>query len=206
MIFGKLLRRVRNWFFAGLVTLTPLVLTVYLLGVGFRWVDSLLGGFAARTLGRQIPGLGILASLALAVLTGLVASNLLGRRLIAWGEQALLQMPVFRGVYSALKQVVDAFAGQKRTAFQRVALIEYPRCGIWSIGFATGPGPAETRQKTGRALVNIFIATTPNPTSGFLIMVPQEDIIWLGMSVEEGMKLVISGGMIGGNGSLEEEI
>ncbi|MGE5554407.1 MAG: DUF502 domain-containing protein [Betaproteobacteria bacterium] len=199
MIFGRLLRRVRNWFFTGLVILAPLVLTVYLLGLGFRWFDALLGGLAARTLRRRIPGLGILASLILAVLTGLVASNLLGRRLIAWAEQALLRVPIFRGVYSTMKQVVDAFAGQKRTAFQHVVLVEYPRQGIWSVGFVTGPAPTEAEQQTGRDLVNVFIATTPNPTSGFLIMVPKDELLWLTMPVEDGMKLVISGGVIGGD-------
>ncbi len=198
MLFGKVLRRVRNWFFAGLVILAPLALSVYFLGLGFRWLDALLGGIAARTLGRQIPGLGLLASLVLAVLTGLIASNLLGRRLIAWAEQALLRVPIFRGVYATLKQVVDAFAGHKRTAFQNVVLVEYPRRGIWSIGFVTGPAPAEVQERAERELVNVFVATTPNPTSGFLILVPKDEVVYLAMPVEEGLKLVISGGVIGG--------
>lgn len=197
MLFSKVLRRIRNWFFGGLVILTPLVLTLYFLGVGFRWVDALLGGLAARTLGRRIPGLGLLASLTLAILTGLIASNLLGRRLIHWSEQALLRVPVFRGIYSTLKQVVDAFAGQKRTAFQQVVLVEYPRRGVWSVGFVTGPAPAEAQARLGRNLVNVLIATTPNPTSGFLILVPADELLWLNLPVEEGLKLVISGGVIG---------
>ncbi|MDI6869967.1 MAG: DUF502 domain-containing protein [Bacillota bacterium] len=204
MILGKALRRVRNWFFTGLVILAPLVLTVYFLGLGFRWLDALLGGLASRTLGRQIPGLGVLASLVLAVLTGLIASNLVGRRLIAWGEHTLLRVPIFRGVYSALKQVVDAFAGQKRTAFKQVVLVEYPRRGIWSVGFVTGEAPGEVRRRTGRDLVNVLITTTPNPTSGFLILVPREELLWLSMPVEDGLKLVISGGMIGCDASAGE--
>ncbi|HHW14520.1 MAG TPA: DUF502 domain-containing protein [Firmicutes bacterium] len=201
MLLRKTLRRVRNWFFTGLVILAPLVLSIYFLGLGFRWLDTLLGGFAARTLGRRIPGLGLLASLLLAVFTGLVASNLVGRRLIGWLETALLRVPIFRSVYSTMKQVVDAFAGQKRTAFQHVVLVEYPRLGIWSIGFVTGPAPAEVREVTGRDLVNVLIATTPNPTSGFFIMVPREELVWLRMPVEDGLKLVISGGLI----ALEEK-
>lgn len=197
MFFRNTLRRVRNWFFTGLIIITPLVLSIYFLDLGFRWLDALLGGLAARTLGRQIPGLGLLASVVLAVVTGLIASNLVGRRLIAWSERALLQVPIFRGVYSTLKQVVDAFAGQKRTAFQKVALVEYPRKGVWSIGFITGSARAEIRDRVGRDLVNVFIATTPNPTSGFLIMVPRREVVWLDLPVEEGMKLVISGGVIG---------
>lgn len=197
MLLRKTLRRVRNWFFTGLVILAPLVLSIYFLGLGFRWMDTLLGGLAARTLGRRVPGLGLLASLLLAVLTGLVASNLLGRRLIAWLETALLRVPIFRSVYSTLKQVVDAFAGQKRTAFQQVVLVEYPRQGIWSIGFVTGPAPEEAQEAVGRDLVNVLITTTPNPTSGFFIMVPREEIVWLRMPVEDGLKLVISGGLIG---------
>jgi uncharacterized membrane protein len=197
MMMSKTLRRFRNWFLTGLVILAPLVLTVYLLEIGFRWMDALLGGLAARTLGRRIPGLGLLASLILAVLVGLVASNLLGRRLIHSVEQALLRVPIFRGVYSTLKQVVDAFAGQKRTAFQNVVLIEYPRKGVWSVGFVTGPAPQESERLTGKELVNVFVATTPNPTSGFLVLVPKDEVWYLSMPVEDGLKLVISGGVIG---------
>lgn len=196
-MFSQALRRIRNWFFAGLVILAPLVLSVYFLTLGFRWLDALLGGLAAQTLGRQIPGLGLLVSIILAVLIGMIASNFVGRRLIAWSEQGLMRVPIFRGVYSTIKQVVDAFAGQKRTAFQEVVLVEYPRKGIWSIGFVTGPAPKEAMERAGRDLVNVFVATTPNPTSGFLILVPHDEVIWLSLPVEEGMKLVISGGVIG---------
>lgn len=192
-----LLRRLRNWLFTGLVILAPAVLTVYFLTIGFRWLDALLGGVAARTLGRRIPGLGLLASIVLAVGVGALASNLLGRRFIRWSEQALLKVPIFRGVYATIKQVLDAFAGQQRTAFQNVVLVEYPRKGAFSVGFETGGAPAELDEKTGEDLVNVFIATTPNPTSGFLIMVPRRDVRYLDMSVEDGMKMVISGGVIG---------
>lgn len=206
MIISKVLRRLRNWFFAGLVILAPAVLTVYFLTIGFRWLDALLGGIAARTLGRQVPGLGLLASIVLAVAVGALASNLLGRRLIHWSEQALLRVPIFRGVYATIKQVIDAFAGQQRTAFQNVVLVEYPRKGIFSIGFVTAGAPAELDERTGEDLLNVFVATTPNPTSGFLILVPRRDVQFLDLTVEDGMKMVISGGVVGPPPRSDKEI
>lgn len=189
-------RRLRNWFFTGLVLLLPFALTFYVLTIGFHWLDAILGGFAARTVGRQIPGLGLIASLLLVLVAGAVASNLIGRRLLGWGETVLLKVPVFRSVYSTMKQVVDAFAGQDKSAFKEVVMIEYPRKGIYSVGFYTGNGFEEAGAKTGEDWVTVFVPTVPNPTSGFFVLVPRREVVWLSMSVEDAIKMTISAGCI----------
>jgi uncharacterized membrane protein len=189
-------RRLRNWFFTGLVLLLPFALSFYVLLIGFRWMDAILGGFAARTVGRRIPGLGLVASLLMVVVAGAIASNLIGRRLLNWGETVLLKVPVFRSVYSTMKQVVDAFAGQDKSAFKEVVMIEYPRKGMYSVGFYTGNGFDEASAKTGEDWVTVFVPTVPNPTTGFFVLVPREEVVRLDMSVEDAIKMTISAGCI----------
>ncbi|HQD40060.1 MAG TPA: DUF502 domain-containing protein, partial [Bacillota bacterium] len=120
-------------------------------------------------------------------------------------EKMIGKVPVMNSVYSALKQVVDAFSPDQTNAFQRVAMVEYPRKGTWSIGFVTGISSGEVQRKTEHEVLNIFIPTTPNPTSGFLIFVPKQDVIFLEMSVEDGLKLIISGGVITPKEQAEEK-
>ena len=138
----------------------------------------------------------MLLSLIVLVITGIVATNLLGQRLVTWSEAILDRIPLVRSIYSGSKQVIQALVATNSQAFRKVVLIEYPRKGIWSIAFQTGSPPAEIVEHTGVEMITVFIPTTPNPTSGFLMMVPKAEAIELSMSTEAALKLVISLGVM----------
>ena len=186
---------VRKFFLTGIVVLLPLVVTLYVLSFTYRLLDSFLGGLIEAVLGRPVPGLGALLTIGLVFLVGMVATNVIGKKLIAWLEFLLNRIPLIKSIYGATKQIIDAFSLQKSNAFQRVALIEYPRKGLYAVGFVTGCGMGEVQEKTAEEVINIFVPTTPNPTSGMLVLVPQKEVTFLEMSVEEGLKLIVSGGV-----------
>lgn len=190
------MKRLRNYLVAGLVVLLPVVATWQVLVWLFNLIDGLLGGLVTRIFGRSIPGLGLAATVIIVLAVGALAANWFGRRLIDCGERLMRRTPIVRNVYSTIKQIIDAFVGANKTAFRNVVLIEYPRKGVYSPGFATGPTAGELSGKTKEDLVGVFVPTTPNPTSGFLLYVPRRDVIYLDMSVEDGLKLVISGGVV----------
>lgn len=199
------MKRLRNYLFAGLIVLLPIVATWQVLVWLFHLVDGPLRGVVAGALGRifehpdpdffSIPGLGLILTLLIILLVGLLAANFIGRSLIGWSEKAMQRLPLVRGVYGTMKQITDAFVRQDKTAFKRVALIEYPRQGIYTLCFVTGEATGEMTGRAGRRLVGVFVPTTPNPTSGFLLYLPAEDVVVLDMLVEDGLKLVISGGV-----------
>lgn len=192
-MFGRL----RNIFLAGLAVLVPLAATLYFTWLIFRFADGILGRFlVARLQVPPPPGLGILLTLAIIMFTGLLASNLMGRRLIGLGEALLGKTPVVRNIYVAFKQITEAFMQGEGTGFRRVVLVQYPREGLYALGLVTGRTSGEFVDKTGRETLNVFIPTTPNPTSGYLVLVPREEVIFLDLSVEDGMKLIISGGVV----------
>jgi uncharacterized membrane protein len=143
-----------------------------------------------------IPGLGVVVVVATLVLIGAFTAGLLGRLLTGFFDAALARMPVIRSVYGALKQIVETVLAKKSGAFREAVLIEYPRRGIWTIGFLTGVTEGEVQSITGEDVINVFVPTTPNPTSGFLLFVPRTDIIALSMSVEDALKMVVSGGIV----------
>lgn len=185
----------KKTFTTGLLTLLPITITVYVFYLVFSALDNALGSIFEAILGMRIPGLGFLVGILLIFLVGSVASNFIGRRMISLGERILEQIPVARGIYRGVKQILDAFSLQKQL-FQRVVLLEYPRKGLFVIGFVTGISRGEVQCKTHTEMVNVFVPTTPNPTSGVLVLVPRDEIIDLSMSVEDGMKLIISGGLV----------
>jgi len=189
-------RRIRNFFIAGLIVFIPLAFTVVFLRFMFKLVDGILREPVEMLIGYHIPGLGVVASLILILLIGGLATNLIGKRLIALGESIIVRTPFAGAVYVTVKQIVDAFIHSERTPFQHVCLIEYPRKGMWSIAFVTGETPASMTGGRAEDLINVFIPTTPNPTSGFLILVPREDVIYLDVPVEDGLKMVVSGGIL----------
>ncbi len=189
-------RLLRKYFLAGLFVLLPLVVTVYVLVFSFNLVDGIFKELVRVVVGRHVPGAGFLLTVCLVFLTGVLATNVGGRRLLAWGESLLLRLPLVRTVYTTSKQVVEAFSLSGREGFQRVVLVEYPRRGLYSIGFVTGKAPAEVSARAERPLLSVFVPTTPNPTSGYLLLVPREEVVFLEMSVEDGLKLVISGGLV----------
>ncbi len=188
--------RLRKYFFTGIIVLLPLIITVYVLLVIFNLVDGLLAELIEKLVGFPLPGLGIVLTVLFILLVGLVATNVIGKRLIALFDLLFTRIPMVKIIYGAVKQIINAFAIQPRDAFRRVALVEYPRPGIYAIGFVTGEGTGEVQEKTVAKVSSIFIPTTPNPTSGMLLLVPQAEITYLDMSVEEGLKWIISGGVV----------
>ncbi len=148
-------------------------------------------------LGVDIPGFGVLLSLALILVTGVVVANFLGSRLVAMWESFLSRIPLVRSIYNAVKQVAEAVFGSGEQTFQKAYLVQYPRAGLWTLAFQTGTAQGEAQQKTGmNDVVNLFVPTTPNPTSGFFIMASKNEVIELEMSVDDALKMVISGGVI----------
>lgn len=192
-------RSLRKYLITGLLVWLPVVVTIYVLWWGFKFFDSVLGNAITRFIGMRIPGIGILTSLVLIFGTGLFAANYLGRRLIAFGENIVTRIPLVRSVYLTVKQIVDAFLHGTNVAFQRVVIVEYPRPGMWAIAFITSDAKNEVCEKTGEDVLTVFLPTTPNPTSGFLLYVPRRDVIFADMSVEDGLKLVVSGGIVAPN-------
>jgi len=191
------LKRIRNYFVAGLIVLVPVIITWQLLVWLFNIVDGLLGGLVTQVFGRPLPGLGLVITILVVLLVGLLAANIFGRRLIHYGEGVMRRVPIVRSVYVTMKQITDAFVRQEQAAFSKVCVVEYPRKGIYSLGFLTSPTPRELGETAKRKLVGVFIPTTPNPTSGFLLYLPEDDVSYLEMPVEAGLKLVISGGVVG---------
>jgi uncharacterized membrane protein len=148
----------------------------------------------------KVPGLGLILTLIVVMLTGILVKNYVGRRVVDLGEYVLSSIPFVRPIYAAVKQLSQAAFGDSQDAFKRVILIEFPRRDIYCLAFVTGTASGETQEKTTKKLINVFVPTTPNPTSGFFLMVPEEDTIRLSMTVEDAFKLLISGGMVAPGG------
>ncbi|MDQ6987431.1 MAG: DUF502 domain-containing protein [Mariprofundaceae bacterium] len=192
---------VKRWFFTGLILLVPILVTVYLfLGV-VNAMDGLIRLIPSawqpdQLIGFHIPGLGVLLTLIIVLVTGMLGTSFIGRWLVRMGESVVERIPLVRSVYSALKNVLETVLRDNQDAFRRVVLIEYPRRGTYALGFVSGTGEGEVQQKTGENVITVFVPTAPNPTSGFLLYVPEKDTTALNMSVEDGMKCVISAGVI----------
>ncbi len=186
--------------FAGILVLTPLVATFLALRIVVRWVDTLLLLLPAQYrpeahLPFAIPGLGFILLIVVLLLAGLLARNFLGRKLVSLSDAILARIPLVSSLYSGIKHLVETIFTSSRD-FQRVVLIEYPRKGVYTMAFVTGIAVGEIQSKTASTVLNIFVPTTPNPTSGFYLMVPEQDVTPLDMGVEEAFKLLISGGIL----------
>ena len=196
----ELWRRLRNYFFTGIVVIGPIGITIWLALqiVGFidNIVRTLVPARYENLLSSGIPGLGVVVSLVGLTLIGFITANFLGRAILGYGEGLVDRMPVIRSVYGALKQIFETVLAQSSTSFREVVLVEYPRKGLWAVAFVTSETKGEVQRITDEDVVNIFLPTTPNPTSGFLLFVPRRDLIKLHMTVEAGIKLVISGGLV----------
>jgi uncharacterized membrane protein len=204
-VWSKIRHKLRNIFIAGLLTILPMLVTYFMLAFLFKRIDLISQPLVQRLLaylplsGYQIgyiPGLGIALTLIIVFLVGLVVTNVIGRKLIGLGERILNKIPLVSNIYGASKQFLQAISLSGQDTFSKVVLVEYPRKGIYSVGFITCNSMGEPQQVTSEEVINIFIPTTPNPTSGMFIMVPKDDVIPLAMTVEEGIKLVVSGGMV----------
>ena len=194
-------QRLRRYLIAGLLVWIPIFVTFIVLQalVGLmdrtllllpeRWRPEALVGFG-------IPGLGLLLAIVVLVVTGLAATNLAGRRLLRWSEDLVRRIPFVRAIYGGTKSFTETVLSDKGHAFKRVLLVQYPREGIWTLGFQTGHSMAEASHVSGRDLVAVFVPTTPNPTSGFIIMVPREEAVALEMSVDEAMRVILTLGVV----------
>ena len=198
----SLLGRLRAYFLTGVIVTAPISITIFLVWQFLAFLDTHVAGLLPDRYNPEtylpfsLPGLGLLLMLAFLTLVGMLTAGLAGRTLVRLGERLLSRMPVVRGVYGTLKQIFETVLAQKSRSFREVVLIEYPRRGIGAIGFVTGPTRGEVQARSDDELVNVFLPTTPNPTSGFLLFVPKSDLIHLDMSIEEGIKMVISGGIV----------
>jgi len=197
-----LLGRIRAYFLAGILVTAPVAITLYL-----AWaVVDLIDNSVSRLLPAQynpesympfsVPGLGLVIVIATLTLIGAFTAGVIGRLVIRAGEAVLARMPIIRSVYGATKQIMETVLANQSAAFREVVLLEYPRRGIWTLGFISGQTHGEVRDLTANDVVNVFVPTTPNPTSGFLLFVPRSDLHVLEMTVEEGIKMVVSGGIV----------
>ena len=196
-----MMNKLRRYFISGLVIFLPLALTVNLLVLTINFADGLLGKYIeplfSREFGFYFRGLSILIAILIIFLIGVLVTNFLGRRLLPIFEGLLLKLPFFKHVYPAFKEMaVFLFSRDKTAAFQQVVLVEYPRLGIYTIGFLTNDTPKKFCEKTGKELKNVFIPTTPSPLSGFVILVPAKDILYPEVTVEEALKIIVSGGVV----------
>jgi uncharacterized membrane protein len=191
----------RSYLLTGLIIWLPILVTVMILHFLVDLLDSVFSllpkAYQPQNLfGVHIPGLGVILSLVLLLGTGILATNYFGQRMMAWGEAMLVKIPLVRSIYNASKQVIQAIFATNSQAFRKALLIEYPRKGIWSIAFLTGFSHPEIGEKTGKEMISLFVPTTPNPTSGFLMMFPKDEAIELAMPVEEALKFIISLGVM----------
>ena len=198
----------RRYLIAGLLVWLPILVTVLILKFLIDLVDRTLLLLPAMVqpetlIGFRIPGLGFLLSGVVLLVTGIVVTNLLGSSMVKVWESLLARIPVVRAIYSASKQLTETLFSGSGKSFRKVVMVRYPHPGMWTLAFLTGDGMAEANRKTGRDLANIFVPTTPNPTSGFFLMVPREDMIELDMPVDVGIKLILSAGAVSPEGRPE---
>ena len=200
-------KRLRGYLLAGLLVWLPLGVTIFILRFAVQLMDKTLGLIPARFREDlrlpffdiyvfEIPGIGLALTLLILFLTGLLTANLAGRKMVALGESLLDRIPLVRTVYSAVKNFAEIVLGPGSQSFKRVLLIEYPRKGVWSLAFQTSTELGEIDARTGEDVICTFVPTTPNPTSGFIIMVPRADAIVLDMEVDEALKMIISLGVV----------
>ncbi|HAH21749.1 MAG: hypothetical protein A2Y00_09590 [Omnitrophica WOR_2 bacterium GWF2_43_52] len=192
--------KLRRYFVAGLLLILPLFITVYLITFIFKFIDGIFGGFInnylEQTFGFFIPGIGIVLGITLVLVAGFFASHFLGKKVLHAFEGWFLKLPGIRQIYPSAKQIVGFLFSKDQAAFKKVVLIEYPSKGIWSLGFMTNTGFKEAQDKIGEELIHVLIGTTPGPWSGFLVFVAKRDVKFMDMSIEDGMKLIISGGIL----------
>lgn len=197
-----LMGRLRAYFFAGILITAPISITFYLAWLFITFVDSRVTPWIPEKynptmyLPFGLPGLGLVIVFVALTLIGMLTAGFFGRLIMRFYDGLLARMPVVRTVYSALKQIIETVLAQQSTAFRQAVLIEYPRRGLWAIAFITGRTEEEVQNLTDEEMINIFLPTTPNPTSGFLLFVPKGELIPLSMTVEEAIKMVISAGIV----------
>ena len=199
----SILSNFRRFFLTGLLVTAPIIITIYVTWLVITFIDIKVANRLPeyldfrKALPFQIPGLGLVIVIFVITLIGAITPGLIGRNLLKLGEMILFKTPVIRTVYSSIKQIMETVMSTNSKSFKEVVLVEYPRKDIWVIAFVTSSVKGEIDNKIKKSkLVSIFVPTTPNPTSGFLLFVAQKDLIYLDMPVEQAVKLVISGGIV----------
>lgn len=201
-VFMKLGAKIRAYFFTGILVTAPVAITLYMAYKFIVWIDRLVNQILPpqykfdEILPFTIPGIGLVVLVLALILVGMFAAGFLGKFFFRLGEWIVYKVPLISSIYSVLKQIFETFFSTKTQAFSKVVMLEYPRKGIWILGFVSSELRGEVKEKFAEKMLNVFIPTTPNPTSGFLIFVPKKDTIELDMKVEEGIKFVISGGLV----------
>lgn len=200
---ATLFQRARSNFLTGLVIVAPVTLTIWVIWTSVNFIDARVVPFVpdvynpATYLGKNIAGFGVVIFLLFTAAVGAATKGLFGRQLVRWGEGLFDRTPVVRSIYNAVKQIIETILNQSNASFQDACLIEYPRRGLWAVAFISTETKGEVGDKLGREdLVSVFLPTTPNPTSGFLLFVPRSDLVMLDMSIEDAAKLVISAGLV----------
>lgn len=202
----SMMTRLRRYLLTGIVVTAPISITIYLTYIFLTFVDKHVAriipndwhpnNFSALFGDTAIPGLGLIVAIAFFIVIGWFATNVLGRFIIRLYEYVLDRMPIIRNIYGTIKQIFETIMATQSKAFREPVMLEYPRKGVWSIGFITGRTEGEVQRITEEETINVFVPTTPNPTSGYLLFVPKKELKFLNMSVEEAVKLVVSAGII----------
>jgi len=195
------MQRLRRYFVAGLLVWLPIVATYWILSFAIRLIDRTLLLLPEKyrpleLIGFDIPGLGVILTVALIVLTGLIVANFFGRKLVTLWESLLSRIPLVRSVYGSIKQITASLFADTSQSFREVVLVEYPRRGLWMLAFVTGDTPSKFQKIVGLDLINIYVPTTPNPTSGFYIMVEPSEVKRLNIPVDIGLKMILSAGVM----------
>jgi uncharacterized membrane protein len=196
-----MLQSIKRRIFAGLLAIVPIAVTFWILKFLFIFLDGLAAPFLKQT-GVEIPGLGIILTLLFIFLLGLIITNVLGKTLFSWGEKILDKLPIVNTIYNTIKQITSAFSGSTVKSFEQVVFIQYPRVGLWTMCFVTN----QSENINGEPFYHVFVPTTPNPTSGVFIVVPKKDAIHPDISVEDGLKAIISGGILDPGISLSKDL
>jgi uncharacterized membrane protein len=185
-------KKLRGQFMAGILVVVPVAASILILVWLFTKIDNILQPMITAIFGKYYPGVGFGVTLILIYLVGTIARNIIGKKIIQYGESQLAKVPIFRYLYSGIRQIVQSFSASGKTNFLQVVLVEFPRVGMYTIGFIT----SELKLKNGEKLLNVLIPTSPTPTSGFLQIVKEKDIIRTDMSVDDALKMIVSGGMM----------
>lgn len=199
---SSIMRRLRGYLLAGVLLTAPITLTVYLTYIFLTFVDAQVAGILPLELYESyyahtaVPGAGLLIALAFFIMIGWFATNFLGRSFIRVSEYIVNRLPVINVLYKSVKQLIETLVGSQSQAFREVVMIEYPRKGTWTLGFVTGFTEGEIQDIAEDDLINVFVPTAPSPVNGFLLFVPRHEMVHLNMSVEDGIKMVISMGII----------
>jgi uncharacterized membrane protein len=199
---GGVVARLRTYFLAGIIVAAPITLTLYIVWRVVDFFDTTVRDWLPTRYNPEtympfsLPGIGLVLTIVGLIVIGWFAASYLGRRLMRVGDTLLHRMPVVRGLYGTLKQVFETLFGQSSRSFREVVLVEWPRREAWSVAFVTGSPPLAVGEAIGDELVSLFLPCTPNPTTGYFLMVPRRDVVPLALSVEDAMKLIISGGLV----------